>query len=269
MNRVLTGIFRKEMKKMNAEICYLTKNGSYSSPDKITPVGIVVHSTGVNQTKLARYVQPSDDDPNRDRLLSVLGKNKNGNSWNRPSVQKSVHFMIGKFADGKIGTVQTLPLEYAAWGVGRGKKGSYNYSPRAHIQFEVLEDNLSDKNYFQTVYNEAVELCASLCREYGWDENVIVSHHEAYLKGYASNHADIDHWLKKYKLKMDDFRNDVAKQLDPYITHRVVKGNTLKKIAKSYGTTTSRIVELNREKYPSLASNPNLIKVGWTLTIDR
>lgn len=254
---------------MNAETCYLTKNGSYSDPDIISPVGIVIHSTGVNQTKLGRYVQPSEDDPRYFELITKLGKNKNGNSWNRPSVQKSVHFMIGKFADGSIGVVQTLPLEYAAWGVGRGTKGSYNYSPHAHIQFEVCEDALTDEKYFSAVYDLAVELCAMLCREYGWDESVVVSHKEAYKKGYASNHADIDHWLKKFKLNMNDFRSDVAKFLDPYISHRVVKGNTLKKIAKSYKTTVARIVDLNREKYPSLVDNPNFIRIGWVLKLDR
>ena len=37
----------------------------------------------------------------------------------------------------------------------------------------------------------------------------IISHHEAHLRGYASNHADCDHWLGKFGKNMDWFRSRV------------------------------------------------------------
>ena len=194
--------------------CLHTESKCYKAAEAAHPVGIVVHSTGVNNPWLSRYVQPSKADPDREELLSLIGKNKYSNSWNR-SVNKSTHYRIGKLADGTVGVAHILPEEFCAWGVGNGKKGSYNYNPTAHIQFEVCEDNLKDAAYFKDCYNAAVSLCADICRRWGWDESVIVSHKEAHALGYASNHGDIDHWLKKFGMTMDDFRADVKELLRP------------------------------------------------------
>ena len=194
--------------------CLHTESKCYKAAQAAHPVGIVVHSTGVNNPWLSRYVQPSKNDPDREELLSLIGKNKYGNSWNR-NVKKSTHYMVGKRNDGTVGVAHILPEEFCAWGVGNGKKGSYNYNPTAHIQFEVCEDNLKDAAYFKDCYNAAVSLCADICRRWGWDESVIVSHKEAHALGYASNHGDIDHWLKKFGMTMDDFRADVRELLRP------------------------------------------------------
>lgn len=254
---------------MKIEKCFMTENGSFKAAEKMTPVGIIVHSTGADNPSLKRYVQPSADDSNRKALLEKLGENRYGNSWNRPSVKKSTHFFIGQMSDGSVGTVQTLPTDICCWGCGRGKKGSYNYAPNAHIQFEICEDGLDDKEYFTSVYNEAVSLCAQLCREYSLSAVAVISHKEAAKRGFASNHADIDHWLKKFRKTMADFRNDVEKLLDPFTEYRVVRGDNLSKIAKRHGTKVSRIVELNSEKYPSLKTDPGFIRVGWVLRLDR
>lgn len=196
--------------------CMHTQSRCYGKKRQaIKPVGIVVHSTGANNSSIKRYSQPSDNDPKRGELLSLLGVNKYGNHWNRSAVSKAVHYFVGKLADGTVGVVQNLPEDIAAWGSGKGKNGSYNYEPTGHIQFEICEDNLKNKEYFDAVYRAAVELCADICHRYGWKSSVIVSHREAHAKGFASNHSDIDHWLLKFGLTMNDFRNEVEKLLTP------------------------------------------------------
>ena len=50
-------------------------------------------------------------------------------------------------------------------------------------------------------------------------------------------------------------------------THKVVRGDNLSTIAKKYGTTVDYLVYWNKGTYPSLASNRNLINVGWTLKV--
>ena len=189
--------------------CYLSGRSS------MTPVGIVLHSTGVNQPYLKRYVQPSEDDPNRAELLAFLGVNRYGNHWNRPEFKKSVHYFIGKNAAGEVSTVRILPEDLAAWGVGRGTKGSYNYDPTGHLQCEICEDALTDKDYFTACYEQAVALCVELCGRYGWEASAIVSHKEAHERGYGSNHGDIDHWLKRWGMTMDDLRAEVTARLTP------------------------------------------------------
>ncbi len=182
---------------------YLTKNDCYRAGRAIRPQGVMVHSTGANNPSVARYV-PGDD---------VIGRNQYGNDWDRPGLEKCAHAFVGKFADGGVGTVQTLPWNRRGWHCGRGKNGSANDT---HISFEICEDGLEDASYFEAVYQEAVELTAYLCKEYNLDplaDGVVICHKEGYQRGVASNHSDVLHWFPKFGKTMDDFRGDVAQKM--------------------------------------------------------
>lgn len=176
---------------------YQTANRCYKAGKKITPSGIVVHSTGANNPYLKRYVGPDD---------GILGKNQYNNHWNKESATKCMHAFIGKAADGSLKIYQTLPWEYRCWGVGSGKKGSYNNS---HIQFEICEDGLTDETYYREAFALAARLCAYLCQEYGIQPGNVVGHYEAYAAGYGSNHGDPRTWQKKHGGSMDAFRAEV------------------------------------------------------------
>lgn len=189
---------------MDYNVLLLKNNSCYKSKKKMTPNGIVVHSSGVNNPNLKRYIGPDD---------GRLGKNVYENHWNRGDVSTCVHAFIGKDKNANVCTYQTLPLNICCWGVGKGSKGSYNYNP-AYLQFEILEDGLKDKNYFNKVMKEAQELCARWCKEFNLPVSKIVSHKEAHAKGYGSNHGDCDHWLSKFGKDMDWFRNEVTKILN-------------------------------------------------------
>ena len=75
-----------------------------------------------------------------------------------------------------------------------------------YIGFEICEDGLTDRTYFNKVYQEAVELCIYLCKQYGLDANDIICHSEGHKKGIASNHGDVMHWFPKHGKNMDTFR---------------------------------------------------------------
>lgn len=49
----------------------------------------------------------------------------------------------------------------------------------------------------------------------------IISHHEAHLRGYASNHADCDHWLAKFGKNMDWFRELVSPEKQVKLTAEI------------------------------------------------
>lgn len=182
---------------MNIEVKYLTNNRCYKSGKKITPKGIVVHSVGCAQHNREVFVR----------------------TWNNSSISVCVH----AFVDNK-GVTQTLPWNYRPWGCGSGSKGSYNNS---HIQFEICEpSNVKYKGgqlinynaeineeFFIKCYNNAVELCIKLCKEFNLTEKDIVCHSEAHKLGYASNHSDVMHWFPKHGKSMDTFREDVRKGL--------------------------------------------------------
>lgn len=194
--------------------CYFTDNNCMKKEKRtITPVGIIVHSTGANNPNLKRYVQPSTTDEEYEYLIDVIGKNKNNNSHNRSGSSKSMHYYIGKTSFGGVEIVKTLPHNIACWGCGKGSNGSYNYHPNGHIQFEVCEDDLKSEEYFNECYKKIIELCCHICEEENLSPSTIISHKEAHIKGYATNHKDIDHWFNKYGKTMNDLRVDVEKQM--------------------------------------------------------
>jgi N-acetylmuramoyl-L-alanine amidase len=99
-----------------------------------------------------------------------------------------------------------LPWNHRGWHAG----GTANNS---HIGFEICEDNLADASYFNSVYKEATELCAYLCKLYDLTEKDIIGHYEGSQKKIASNHADPGHWFSRHGKSMDTFRGDVKKLL--------------------------------------------------------
>lgn len=233
---------------MNIIKCYLTQNRCYTTGRTITPKGVLVHSTGANNPKIARYVQPSANDANRAALLSTIGTNKNANDWNRNTVDTCVHAFVGQLASGAVGVVQTLPWNWRGWHAGDGTSGGS--ANNTHISFEICEDGLNDASYFSKVYQAAVELTAYLCKTYGLDpkaDGVVICHSEGYQRGIASNHADVMHWFPKHGKSMDTFRADVAKAMGSTNTSTgsssnnstggvIVKGSTVrvKQGAKTY-----------------------------------
>lgn len=187
---------------MKVITAYAVKNKCFIKAQKMPngkPDGMIVHSTGSNNPNLKRYVDAPDE----------VGVNRYGNHWNRGNIKKCVHAFIGYDANKNITVAKTLPEDICAWGCGKGKKGSYNYNP-AYLQFEICEDNLTDKTYFNSAFAAAIEYCAENCKKYGIPVAKVISHKEAAAAGYASNHGDVDHWLKKHGKTMDWFRSQVT-----------------------------------------------------------
>lgn len=255
---------------LTIEKCFLTKNSCYGKAP-IKPKGIIVHSTGANNPYLKRYIQPDD---------GKIGVNKYNNHWNRSGVNKCVHAFIGKDKDGVVRVYQTLPFTQCAWGVGKGKKGSYNYAPNGYIQFEICEDNLKGGDYFINAFYTAAEFCAMLCLDYNLPISRVISHHEAYLEGYASNHGDCDKWLKAFGRNMKWFRDLVAMYYDQYrgldyldskaeaepeapLYHIVEKGDSLSKIAKKYGVSLDSVKKLNK----NISAPLYIIRVGQKVRV--
>ncbi|MFI3249676.1 MAG: peptidoglycan recognition family protein [Eubacteriales bacterium] len=172
----------------------LTANDCYKAGRTITPIGVFVHSTGANNPNISRYVQP-------------VGTS--GNHWNQGGITKCVHGFLGYDAKGEVGFTQTLPWNHRGWHAG----GAAN---NTHIGFEICEDDLSNREYFDQTYQKAAEVVAYLCIEYDFDPlapNVIINHAEGYQLGVASNHADTDHWWGIYGKTMDDFRVAVQEEM--------------------------------------------------------
>lgn len=230
------------------------KSDCYKSAEKMTPKGIVVHSTGANNPNLKRYVAPDD---------GVIGNNPNNNSFNEPGQDICPHAVIGKDKNGAVKTYQILPFDYCCWGVGSGFKGSYNYNP-AYIQFEMCEDGLTDKTYCKAVYDKAVEFCAYICKTYNISADNIVSHHEAGQRGMGSSHVDPDNWWGKHGYTMGGFRKAVKAKLSTTNSTAQTKPTTSTKeiyrVRKSWNDVKSQI-----GAYSSLENAQKACKTGYSV----
>lgn len=169
------------------------------------PQGVQVHSTGANNPWLRRYVGPDD---------GQLGRNQYGNHSNQPGGSVCASAYIGRLASGEVAVYQVLPWEYRCWLSGGGSNGNANRL--GYIGFEICEDGLADESYFREAMRAAQLLTAHLCELIGRmpDEAgpcglTVMDHAELHAAGYASNHGDIRHWLKRYGLSMDDWRREV------------------------------------------------------------
>lgn len=199
------------------------------------PVGILWHDTAAGNPNIARYVQPDDDAPNRQEILSWLGVNPYGNDWNHTQRNAGLNCWVGKLVDGTVSTVQAGPWTTHAWGCGSGANGSCNGSikkngvtknvPEFWIQFEICDDNYqagtNTEAYFRAAYQEACEITAYLCQLfdidpygtvdfYGMKVPTILCHYDSYQLGLGSGHTDIYKWFNMYGYTMDNVRNDVA-----------------------------------------------------------
>lgn len=255
------------MSNLDIKQCFLVNNDCYKQGRKIRPMGIIVHSTGANNPFIKRYVQPDD---------GILGVNANKNDWNRRGVSKCVHAFIGKDKDGNVRIYQTLPWDYRCWGCGSGKKGSYNNN---YIQFEICEDALNDEKYFNEAFALAIKLCIYLCDKYGIFTHNVISHREACLRGYASNHGDCDHWLNRFDKNMDWFRSQIEDKDDKTTSsqnsastplsptaiseiYEVKSGDSLAKIAQKTGVPWKTIAELNGIKFPYVIKKGQILKLS-------
>lgn len=220
-------------------VCMLTNSTCYKGTRKFTPKGILWHSTGSNNPFLKRYVQPADNDPRKDELLKLLGKNQYGNDWNHAYRECGMNFFIGKLADGTVTAVQTMPWDYRPWGCASGSNGTGN---DIYIQFEIGEDGLTDRAYFDKVYQEACEMTAYLCKMFDIDPHgtidykgqtvpTIIDHWTSYKLNIGSGHSDLtgsNAWFPKMGKTLDNVRNDVAKLMGAETKAVVLGDRTLK-----------------------------------------
>ena len=185
---------------MNLTTKYMTKNDCYNAGRKITPSGIMVHSTATPSVMAEQW-------------FNIWNKSYKAGEIDR---QVCVHACLDD-----TGVVQYLPWDHRGWHAG----GSAN---NTHISFEICEpssfrygggstmvgyDVKAQEPYFRKIWDNAVELCVYLCELYGLTEQNIICHSEGYAKGVASNHGDVMHWFPKHGESMDTFRAAVKAAL--------------------------------------------------------
>lgn len=179
---------------------FMTRNDCFKAGRKITPKGIMIHSTATPGVMAASW-------------YSRWNKSYQAGEMNR---QVCVH----AFVDDKEAW-QYLPWNHRGWhsggtannthiGIELCEQGGFSYGSGATM---VGYDVKKQEPYFRAVWENTVALCVKLCQLYGLTEKDIICHAEGHRLGVASNHADVLHWFPKHGMNMDLFRATVKTRL--------------------------------------------------------
>ena len=190
---------------------FVTRNRTFSNPQRITPRGMMIHSVGTPQPRAAVFMQ----------------------NINTSSAGVSYHGII----EGGGRAFQLLPWNFRAWHAG----GAAN---NTHIAVEMTEPNtiryttganFVDNNPTQTgafvrdTYQTAVALFAKVCAEFNLNplaDGVIISHSEGHRRGIASNHGDVEHLWSRFGLTMSQFRRDIQAAMEKRPEEEIEKEET-------------------------------------------
>lgn len=181
----------------------MTDNDCYKSTKTIQrPLGIQVHSVGSKGTTRDRW-----------------------RCWNKAGVKKCA----GAFVDTK-GIMQCLPWDKRPWLSGSGKNGNAN---NFCVGFEICEPSKSKdtEEAAEYLFSCVKYLCVELCKALDINPADIKTHCELYKIGYASNHADVNHWWGKKgtaweQYTMDRLRREVSEEIGVALLETIRKGST-------------------------------------------
>lgn len=201
--------------------CMMTNSTCYKRSCPMDNIyGIMFNCTESGSPYLLRYVQPDSSDANYNSVLQKIGNNRMGTDYNHRDTNSGFTFYIGRFADGTIGTVQSMPINYSGWGSGSSTIG--RSANDGWIQCLILKDSTSDADYWATVIYEMVRLSAYICVHFGLDPTgfvskgtckipTILSRNEAYYLNYAYN---LDNAPFTIYASMDDIRERVVRFIE-------------------------------------------------------
>ena len=173
---------------------------------------------------------------------------------------KCVHAFVAQ-----DGVTQTLPWSMRGWHAG----GAAN---NTHIGFEICEPaghtydggtmvgyNVeANAGYFKSVWDNAVDLCVMLCRQFRFDPlKDIICHSEGHQLGIASNHLDVMHWFPKHGENMDTFRASVKQKLEE---------DSMEDVSVTVGNTEVPAKLINNTTYVALRPLIEAIKKELTVT---
>ena len=226
---------------------YLTKNRCYITGTTCPKIGIQIHTIGTGQgtsQSVADY-------------------------WNQSAVSACVHYCVDADVSGKV--LQFLPETIRSWadaGWGNNNLITIEICESDYIRYTgganyTVINATKFKEDIMRGYSTAVELCAKICKEHGWNPKaklsngmyLISSHKEGNLAGLSSNHGDPNHVWDRFGLTMDGFRNDVYKAMN--LEFKIKPGMVLKttqNIPLRTGVSTSK-TKAGYVKYKTLKSD--------------
>jgi len=180
---------------MEIKKAYCTNNSRYKAANPLNPIGVVLHSIGCPQPRATVLV----------------------NSWARNSSQYLTHFILDDSA-----IYQCMPLNFKCYHVGSPGNSKWlgiEMCEPAQIKYTsgatfTVSDKAAAQAYAKACYENAVQLLAKLCRDYGWNPHTaIITHGEVTRRKLSdTTHADPEHLWSGLGLaySLETLRNDVS-----------------------------------------------------------
>ncbi len=174
----------------------MTENDCFHEEQTIVPVGVTIHSTAEPGMRAPVWFE----------------------LWNKPArEQGGREVCVHAFLDDEV-VMQYLPWAHRGWHAGGNDNNDHigveicePAGMKYAGEFEITDyDPMEFQPYFERVWQNAVELCVMLMRQYPTIRvEEIISHHEGWARGTASAHHDPEHWWAHHGKTMDDFRGAV------------------------------------------------------------
>ena len=212
---------------------YLKNNPCYQSGNTRDAIGVQLHTIGCGQgtaQSVADY-------------------------WNQPAVEALVHYIVDADVPGNV--LNTLPEDRRAWadgGYGNGHLVTFEICESDYIRYTAgAEYEILDQSKFgediQRGYQTAVQLCAHICSEHGWDPTakldsglyLVSSHREGAALGLSTQHVDPVHVWDKFDLTMDKFRADVKAAMGGTVTAEPAEPEVWYRIRKTWKDSGSQV----------------------------
>lgn len=152
---------------------------------------------------------------------------------------------------------------------------SYDNDNRA-ITIECASTNTHPYEFMPGVFNKLVDLCVDICQRNGKKKLVWISDKNTALKYKVAPDElllTVHRWFAAkacpgewMMMHMKELADAVTQRLNPgqdtKIYHIIVKGDTLTKLAKKYGTTVDWIKTFN-----PFIKDPKKLQIGWEVRV--
>jgi tetratricopeptide (TPR) repeat protein len=137
----------------------------------------------------------------------------------------------------------------------------------AYIGRGDVYQKIGDKDAALREYRKAIEIDPDFANAYARVGNLYQKNFEDREAAISAYEKAAELFLINGQISLYNETVDTLENLNKYVTYTVTRGDSLSKIAKRHGVSAEIIIAANRETYPTLATNPDGIEVGWKLKI--
>lgn len=199
---------------------FMTQSVWYKTAEKRKPTGILWLSSNKNNSMLNAFCQPDDNASDKQIWLDRLGINSLHNDWNHSYQTMGFNCWVGRLQDCTVSALQVSPWDFVSWDNRESSIGSS--CSDGWIKICICEDNLKNPKYFNEVYNEACDVTAYLCKEFGINPNGIgicdglmlsniTNDFDAKALGIYTSCSNLKDWMSANGKNMSIVRQDINK----------------------------------------------------------